>query len=325
MAIRVSANSRIHVGLIDLAGISERAFCGVGFSISDPRTRWNVRESEVTSIRGTSHLDAAAQSDLEEALVALQKCGGVGFRAVLEESPPQHVGLGSKTSLLLSFITAVSHLKELNLSSLQIQKMSGRGGASGVGINLFFHGGIIWDGGHPKQRNRKFAPSGASQTEKPPPILARWLFPDDWLIGLVRPDGPTFSGAAEETFFTEKTPLSQQDAFQTMSSVYHGVIPAFVMADLDLLKRSLRDTQSTGLKHQELLVQSPKTMEAMEELGRLPRVAIGLSSLGPLLYGIFSRDDTETRIQFERAVKSVGANYLGAFAGSNQGFSVETI
>jgi len=266
-----------------------------------------------------------ALADLGKAAELLQGYQGGGFDAFLEESSPQHIGLGSKTSLLLSFISAVDQLKELNLSSLQIQRISGRGGASGIGINLFFNGGVIWDGGHPRKRNQQYLPSSAGEVKNPPPMLARWLFPDHWLVGLVLPDEPTFYGSSEEAFFKAKTPLARQEAFKTMSSVYHGVIPAFATADIDLLRRSLKDVHSTGLKHQELLAQTPKTMETMKGLSRLPRVAVGLSSLGPLLYGIFNRDDAESRIELERAAKDTGANYLGAFGGSNQGFLVESI
>jgi predicted sugar kinase len=52
---------------------------------------------------------------------------------------------------------------------------------------------------------------------------------------------------------------------------------------------------------------------------------VGLSSLGPLIYGIFDREDTESQMSFEQIARSTGANYLGAFTGNNEGFLVESI
>ena len=323
MRLRVSASPRIHIGLSDLAGVSARSFCGVGFSIAGPSTCWSIEDSDRFLVQGTSDLDISALDKLGEIIETSKRLPIDGFTANLEKSPPQHIGLGSKTSLLLSLIAAIDRLKALNLSADQIQRMSGRGGASGVGINLFFSGGIVWDGGHPWSISRQFFPSSASKMEKPPPMLARWPFPDRWLVGLALPDKSLFSGVNEISFFRSNTPIPDDEALKTMSSMYHGVIPAFVTSDVALLKESLEDIHSTGLKRRELLAQSPKTIRAMDELRKLSGVAVGLSSLGPLIYGIFDKNDAVSQAQFEQTTKAIGANYLGSFSGQNSGFEVE--
>jgi beta-ribofuranosylaminobenzene 5'-phosphate synthase len=325
MGFRVIARPRIHMGLVDLAGVSARSFCGVGFSISGPSTSWHVENSEDISLSGISHLDDFALDDIRRIVEILRARGVGGFSATLETLPLQHIGLGTKTSLLLSLISAINGLKGLNLSKSQIQQISGRGGASGVGINLFFCGGVVWDGGHPAPKELQFMPSSASKTTQAPPLLARWPFPDHWLVALALPDTETFSGEKELAFFKSKTPISVDQVLQTMSNVYHGIIPAVATADIGLLKIALENVHSVGLKREELKVQSSKTVEALEKMQTLPRVAAGLSSLGPLLYCIFDKRDEESQTLLEAMSRQMGTEYLGAFSGCNTGFTVEAI
>ena len=206
-----------------------------------------------------------------------------------------------------------------------MQEVSGRGGASGVGINLFFCGGVVWDGGHPTLKSMQFFPSGATTPARSPPVLARWTFPDNWLVGLVLADARTLSGAREVAFFQSKTPIPTDDVFRTMSHIYHGIIPAVAMADIDLLKLSLEKVHSVGLKREELQAQSRETIDALEKIQTLPRVAVGLSSLGPLLYCVFNRNDRESPSLLKSISRQTGAAYLGAFSGNNTGFAVEPI
>lgn len=323
MRFRVHARPRIHTGLVDLAGASDRSFCGVGFSISGPSTTWHIEEAGDVRLNGISHLDRLALNDIERAIKNLKAISVSGFSATLESSPSQHVGLGTKTSLLLSLITAINRLKGLCLSTAEIQQLSGRGGASGVGINLFFCGGVIWDGGHAATGNSVFVPSGIANRRELPPLIARWSFPDHWMVGLVLPDSSTFSGEKEAAFFREKTPIPSDQALLTMSAIYHGVIPGFAMSDLDLLKRALGKVHLTGLKREELHAQTGKTIDTFQRIQSLPRVAAGLSSLGPLIYCIFERCDIESREALESLARQTGAKFMGVFSGCNSGFEVE--
>jgi len=311
------------MGLVDLAGVSARSFCGVGFSISGPPTVWRLEEANSVSLNGISGLDELAVNDISRIITVLTTRLNSGFTATLECSPLQHAGFGTKTSLLLSLITAINKLKRLNLSKAQIQKMSGRGGASGVGINLFFRGGIIWDGGHPSPDNLQFHPSSSSTNAIIPPLLARWRFPERWLISLIVPDTTRFSGAKELAFFRSNTPIAAKDALLTMSAIYHGVIPAFVTVDLDLLKSALEMVHSVGLKRAELLAQSRATRRTLKDLQALPRIAVGLSSLGPLIYCVFNGHDVESQNAVEEVSRRLGGRHLGTFHGRNEGFTVE--
>lgn len=312
------------MGLVDLAGVSARTFCGLGFSISGPPTIWRVEDAPITLLSGISHLDKFALNELNQTAEDLATRAKGGFSAHLECNPLQHVGFGTKTSLLLSLIAAIDRLKEMNLTDDQIKKLSGRGGASGVGINLFFTGGVVWDGGHPKQSTLQFTPSSVSAPAEPPPMLARWLFPERWSIALILPDATTFSGDQEVGFFQATTPLPDDQALLTMSSVYHGVVPAFVTADIQLMKTALEEIHAIGFKGEELRAQSNRTKDVFRELQALPGIAVGMSSLGPLIYCIFNRD-TDGQSLLERTSNYLGLNYLGTFSGCNTGFRIDSL
>jgi beta-ribofuranosylaminobenzene 5'-phosphate synthase len=169
-----------------------------------------------------------------------------------------------------------------------------------------------------------FSPSSLASPSEPPPLIARWTFPDEWIVGLILPDRPTFSGEKESSFFSEKTPLPNDQVLLTMSAVYHGVLPAFAMTDLALLKRALEKIHSTGLKHEELHAQTQRTIDIFHRFQSLPRTAIGLSSLGPLIYCIFHRYDSGTREALEELARQNEVEFLGLFSGYNSAFEVET-
>jgi predicted sugar kinase len=71
------------MGLVDLAGVSARSFCGVGFSISGPLTSWRVVNSPGISLTGISELDDVAAEDVKRIVEVLRARGAGGFTATL--------------------------------------------------------------------------------------------------------------------------------------------------------------------------------------------------------------------------------------------------
>src|SRR5206468_1073340 len=105
-----------------------------------------------------------------------------------------------KTSLILSVLTGLNALMRLGLSQKRLQTLSGRGGASGVGVHAFFEGGIIWDAGHPAEPRSKYVPSSVPGTRAIPPLLARLRFPERWRVALMLPAGSGVAGKEERAF-----------------------------------------------------------------------------------------------------------------------------
>src|SRR6187397_3143910 len=72
----------------------------------------------------------------------------LSFRVSLLTDIYEHVGLGTKTAVILGALQAAAIASGYKVSRAELQLLSGRGGASGVGIHAFFIGGLVIDAGH---------------------------------------------------------------------------------------------------------------------------------------------------------------------------------
>lgn len=107
-----------------------------------------------------------------------------------------------------------------------------------------------------------------------------------------------------------------------MAAVYHGVVPAVLTANLKLLKEALQELHSTGFKARELRNQADTVGDFIREADEKTDLAVGMSSLGPLVYAIGAeREGKGCEVVKELAVKYRGA-LLGVFRGRNHGYEV---
>ncbi|NYT07757.1 MAG: DUF98 domain-containing protein, partial [Methanomicrobiales archaeon] len=202
--IRVRAPSRIHLGLIDLHGGLGRVDGGIGIALESPETVLEAERSPVCRVYGGDEGQAARVRQAAEAVVS--RFGIPGSAAVtILRTPPQHAGLGAGTALSLATGTALCKLYGISVPVEDLARIVGRGGTSGIGTAAFSTGGLIVDGGHSfGQYGEKagFRPSSASPGVRPPPVIARHPFPDEWQILLVLPLlGPGVSGTGEQDIF----------------------------------------------------------------------------------------------------------------------------
>ena len=318
--MRILAYPRIHVGLADMGHASLRAFGGVGFSIQYCPTLFRFERSDEVELLGTETLDAAAQHDLAVIADGLHRSRG-GFRATIESHARQHIGLGSKTSMILSLIAGANEFNKLGLNTVEMQKLSGRGAASGVGIHTFFKGGIVWDGGHKIPAAEPLLPSSSRDVADPPPLMARLDFPPEWEVALLVSNEATIAGEEEAQFFRENAPIVQSDALLTMATLYHGVLPAFALKDYAALAASLRQLHAVGFKMRELERCSRKTRECYAWLSEAG-LATGLSSMGPLLYVVVTRDDPSSLARVHTSCRKSGVEFLGTAGGWNAGYQL---
>lgn len=199
-----------------------------------------------------------------------------------------------------------------------MQAISGRGGASGVGVNLFFEGGVVWDGGHARTQGEALMPSSAQYPNTMPPLLARWEFPTEWRVALMLPPGLLANGEYERVFFQRNTPIPRVEALETLAIVCHGVIPAFVTRDLCALRLALRDLHEVGFKRRELLGQGGGPKSLLRQLQINYDMPIGMSSMGPLVYSILpASSQAEAEAHLRKASKYCTAHFIGVFPGWN--------
>jgi beta-ribofuranosylaminobenzene 5'-phosphate synthase len=318
----IRAYPRIHMGLLDLGNVTFRSYGGIGFTISGIPCEVIVKNSTTNTINGINHLDSSAQNDIYTVINRFKnQFSGKKFEIELVSLPPQHIGLGSKTLLLLSLIKGMSLETKIDLNKEDIQRMSGRGGASGIGIHSFFKGGFIVDGGHLRDEKQIFLPSNARKNFTIPPIIVHSKFPSDWVICVILPDGNNTSGKSELEFFNHYTPIPKIDVLNSIAVAYHGIVTSILTSDIICLRKSLILFHEIGFKKIELSNQTDSVRTLYSNLSELENCAVGLSSMGPLLYLITNKDKLSIS-DIESIVKSSNARILGNFTGRNKGYRI---
>jgi beta-ribofuranosylaminobenzene 5'-phosphate synthase len=302
--------------------VSARSFGGIGFSIESPKTVFQLDRCAHIELDGLDGIDDEGRADLSNIVGRLKVVQpSLGFRAVLKSAPPQHVGFGSKTSMSLALIAGVNALHAIGWSIEEMQRLSGRGGASGVGVHSFFHGGAIWDGGHRSDPSAQLVPSGSGLASGVPPLMLRLVFPERWRTVLVLPDEPPMSGREEVEFFAANAPIPGVEALSTMAALYHGVLPAMISADYKALATALREIHRTGFKERELRRCSAQTRAAIRALFD-EGLAAGISSVGPLIYAIIPKNDDEALTRVRRACTDVSTRMVAVVQAWNSGYEV---
>jgi beta-ribofuranosylaminobenzene 5'-phosphate synthase len=316
--VKVKAYPRIHFTLVDLSGITHRRYGGSGFSLDVLPVEVESSFDKSNKLEIKNNIDERDENDVLTFLEKISKVLDARFAVKVLSLPPQHVGFGSKTSLLLAIGTACNALLDNPLKPYELKQLSGRGGTSGIGINTFFKGGFIVDFGQHKSIEAKFLPSSAEKVSETPPMAIRLPFPKQWHIHLVLPNGPKYRGFDEVTFFQNNTPIPGKEVLKVLAAVYHGIVPAILESDLCLLKKALTDIHATGFKQREIQGQSSEVKCLLENLNKQKNVVAGMSSMGPLIYAI-----TQSDYNMALEIKSTpGAIYLGTCKARNAGFDI---
>jgi len=279
--ITVITPSRIHIALIDLNGSLGKIDGGIGLSLSHPGFKISAELSCETKIDGPRGIIPRA----EEVIRLLRKNCPVGHARIrIEESIPSHVGLGSGTQLSLGLAQALCRLYEIDLLPHEIAFMVGRGGTSGIGVAAFSQGGFIVDGGHKfSEEKSSFLPSSASRGVKPPPIIARYDFPD-WDILITIPNCKHISGDEEVRLFQSLCPLQIREVQELSHIILIKLLPALVQKDIEYFGRAIDRIQNLGWKKVEVEEQDPIVRQTMDFLRKNGGYGVGLSSWGPAIF-----------------------------------------
>lgn len=319
----VQCYPRIHIGLMDMGDATARRYGGAGFTLSGLPIEILATQSKSIKLHGQNKLDEKGQGDLHSCLQRLIKLvPSIKVHLTIKRLPPQHIGLGTKTALLLGTLTAASLAAGVRLSRIQLQELSGRGGASGVGINSFFTGGFLTDAGHDSLQLNKFAPSSFSKPTKIPPVICRIRIPNRWVFYLLLPRGYMVSGGSERDFFERNAPIPKIEVMQSLALLYHGVVPALLTCNLSLLKKSIAGLHRTGFKRRELEAQTANVNELINQFAGDDDCVVGLSSMGPLVYVIANRRNCKIKLKVEQLCKEYKAVLLDSCTGRNRGFEV---
>ena len=311
----IKTPSRLHLTLIDLNGSLGRIDGGVGLTLEKPGLVLEMRRNsgEISVEFQNQDLPVNLIADCEDKIKTsaykmmdhLKLDGGYSFTVC--ETYPSHSGLGSGTQLSLATGKLISDLNNHQLTAHQIASIVGRGGTSGIGVASFDKGGFIIDGGHPLEEKPHFLPSSASQAS-PPPIIARYDFPQDWNVVLVIPNVmKNVSGEKEVNIFQEYCPIPVGEVQRLSHLLLMKMMPAVLEEDLDGFGEAVNSIQNIGFKKVENQLQKPVIAEIMQSLRDAGAPGVGMSSFGPTIYAV--TDNTQD-------IVSAAGDALGDVGGS---------
>ena len=218
--VRVRAPARLHLGFLDPAGTLGRRFGSLGLVIDGPECVVDLGRGEADSFDSFAG-GAAALARARDHVETLRRATGctapVALR--LRSALPAHAGLGSGTQLALAVGRAFSTAFGLDLGSVELAALLGRGARSGVGIAGFDHGGLLLDGG-PRA-------DGA-----PAVLLARIAFPAAWRAILVLdPRAQGLSAGLEKAALARLAPLPRAAAAEICHEVLMRILPGAAGAE----------------------------------------------------------------------------------------------
>ena len=269
-AVTVTVPARLHLGFLDLSGDAARRFGGIGLAISELRTQITITRAPQAQVTGPQSARAA-----EHVAAMLAHLGVRGaHRLSINEMVPAHAGLGSGTQIALAVAAGLRQLHDRALDVEGDALRLRRGARSGLGIGLFAGGGLVVDGGR-----------GAAA--RPPPIVSRLPFPDEWRIILVLdPSRQGINGPPEAAAFAALAPFAAARAAENCRLVLLRALPALVERDLTGFGAAIGELQ-VHVGDYFAPVQgggrfgSPAVAAAMEALARTGACGIGQSSWGP--------------------------------------------
>lgn len=319
----VTAFPRIHIGLVDLGRMTPRAYGGAGFFLDGPVTRVTAKYAQCGGLEGyDGRYGREFPRQLGDQLEQLLGIDARSVRLRIEQVPPAHHGFGSKTAFVLAALESAAVALSRPLSSAALIKASGRGGASGVGVNGYFMGGLVCDSGHLQGDVESLVPSSARLPVSPPPVALRLDAPLSWSVAVFLPPTCSSTSAVDEvTFFSQQTPTSHEEVAAALGAIYHGVVPAFVLEDLHLLSAALRIVSASTFKRREVEHHPEGVSRLICELSNCG-AASGMSSIGPAVYAIFDRESVSSE-RLAQVAECAGATPVGVFRFRNQGREVE--
>lgn len=283
-SIVVKSSGRLHMGFFDLHGGLGRKFGSIGLSLDEPGLVIEAKAAK--SLKVTAEATVPASAAAKAFTFAQQLVSKLRLDDAIEvhirQHIPEHSGLGSGTQLALAVGTALSRLNKLNLSTVQIAELAGRGRRSGIGIAAFDDGGLLIDGGR----------ISAGSHIHTPPLLARYDFPQDWAVLLIfDANQPGIHGEQEKLAFNQLPVFPENLAAHLCRHVLMQAMPAIVERDLTAFGQSIQVLQShvgdyfapvQGGRYASKLV--GQVLQHMAESGV---ACYGQSSWGPTGFAIF--------------------------------------
>ena len=262
-ALQIQANSRLHLGFLNLNCSQEYSYGGIGVSIDKYPTILSISNSN----KFTSNLSKKLNNQILKYLKNNNLSSNIKVKC--HESPMQHIGLGSGTQLKLSIEELISKFYEIN-NEINIFNRTYR---SGIGFNSYKKGGFIVD--CPKKNlNNNY-------------IIFKNTFPSSWKIILLFDSKKRgLYGKREKSFFS---PSKSNNLRKQLSDILiNEIIPSVLHNDFDIFAKGLTKFQKLNYSFyssiQKSIYSSIDIAEVIKNISKLFNVGVGQSSWGPTSY-----------------------------------------
>lgn len=322
---RVRTGSRLHLGLLSLPSAEEfwpdrlaqpvfpaRRFGGVGLMLDLPGLVIRVSPSSSWSAEGPLAERALAFARLAHA--AASPPDPSPRHLVIEQAPPEHIGLGTGTQLGLAVAHALARSWGLSPSSQELAGWVGRGRRSALGVHGFAQGGFLVEAG-----------KLAGQTLSP--LVARLDFPASWRVLFLLPEQTAgCHGISEQAVFDRLAAhLGQCEALCRL--VLLGMLPALVERDLETFGEAVHDFNARVgemfAHEQGGIYAGAATAELIALLRRQGVRGVGQSSWGPGVFAILG--DEEQAVALAARLRPRYALQAWVARGRNHGVVAEAM
>ncbi len=277
MKVYVKTPARLHLGLIDLSGDLDRIFGGLGVAIDHPNVILEAEKSQTLAVSGK-------KVELTRTLVTtfLEAYGlKENVTIYVEQTIPEHVGLGSGTQLALAVAAATARLFDVKASTHEFASVMGRIAQSGVGTAVFEQGGLVVDAG----KNMK------DLTQKIIPLICRLPFPDEWRFVVAIPKTKQgLANEAETSAFKQLPPMAPEQVGKICRLTMMKLLPAVTEKDIKSFGEALTKIQcivgDSFAQAQGGRFSSTPASQSIEFMLENGAYGSGQSSWGPTVYGI---------------------------------------
>lgn len=297
----IKTPSRLHMSLIDLNSSYGRIDGGIGLALSEPNIIIESEEIEsgiviefsenIENKELIGEYTGKIESSSEQILSFFNT--NLGFKFKIHSVLPIHSGLGSGTQIKLAIAKLISESLNQSLNAVELSTIVGRGGTSGIGTFSYEYGGFIVDGGHSLKDKKDFLPSSKSKV-KPPQLIGRHDFPEDWNVLVAIPNvNYSVSGANEVNIFQEYCPVPRRDVEKLSHIIFMNMVPFLLEEDIHGFSRAIDEIQNIGFKSVEVNLQPKPVKDLMSYMKDAGAYGVGLSSFGPAVYTIYDNDNKD--------------------------------
>ena len=289
---KIKIPTRLHITLIAMHSNSYRQNGGVGFAIDSPSLEIDFYKSDTIVIedKRENGFSLDEQGRIIKVLEKIQATKGFnkGILATIRGNAPTHMGFGSGTAVRLALIEGLYLINKKPYTSDEIILASERGGVSGIGIEIYFHGGLILDIG--RSDKSEFAPSSEmEQKRKKLPLTLRRVDMPLWKIGVCIPDIKAKTEQEEKEFFAKTCPIDETESYKALYYATYGILGSAIENDKEIFSKAIQEIQTCQWKSAERQLYGNELEKVEEILYKCGADAVGMSSLGPSLF--FIADD----------------------------------